>query len=105
MEQDWSRIGAGLEQDWRRIGWLNEDWMRIGGGLEVYLCRFSIVGWMWMDRIWLGYTPGWPSYAPLWGLRADLLKKRPKFVKIVKIASKYTFWRLSYIFNTIPRMA
>ena len=52
---------------------------------------FSIVGWMWMDRIWLGYAPGWPSYAPLWGLRADLFKKRPKLVKIFKIASKYCF--------------
>ena len=42
---------------------------------------------------------------PLCRLRADLLKTRPKFVKIVKVASKYGFWGISYIFKRSPRMA
>ena len=37
-------------------------------------------------RIWIGGI--WSSYAPGWGVTADLLKKRPKFAKIVEIASK-----------------
>ena len=61
----WGMI-EGLDEDWMRIGGLDEDWMRIGGGLEAYLCRSSIVGWMWMDRICPSYALGWPSYAPLY---------------------------------------
>ena len=34
MEEDWWRIGGGLEEDSRRIGGFEEDLRRIGGGLE-----------------------------------------------------------------------
>ena len=53
-----------------------------------------VEGWLkdgrrvWIGGIWFSYAPGWPSYAPVWGVTADLLKKRPEFAETVEIASK-----------------
>ena len=55
--------------------------------VDVYGCR-----WMYMD----GDGCGWmASCAPVWGFSGDLFKKRPKFAKIVEIASKQRFgWNM-----------
>ena len=41
--------------------------MRIGGGLEAYFRRFSIVGWMWMDRMWPSPRPRMAQLRPPYG--------------------------------------
>ena len=94
------RTGCALGEDWRRIGGgSEEDWRRVGGGSEEDWRR-----WMWTDRcggaygVLRGFSLGGfapqiphqggsasldpPKYGlvtpPLWELRADLFKKRPK---------------------------
>ena len=67
-----------------------EDWARVGGG---GVDRFSIDFRQIFDRFSIdfrGLGDDWrrPSYAPVWGLCADLLKKRETFAKIVEIPSK-----------------
>ena len=64
--------------------------LRPPGPPEVWLSYATAWGWR---TGWPSYAPGWPSYVgwpsyapPLWGLRADLFKKRPNFSKNVNFA-------------------